>query len=120
MRRLLFDRNTSWRIVKLLAEDFPGCTHVSSVGLRGASDLTIYHNAASEDYCVVAFERDFYHLALFRGEDVRVIWIRTGNLPTRQLAKLLQAQKSSIQMFFEDGSARCLQIFARDQPWAGE
>jgi len=33
--KLLFDENLSPRLVELLAADFPGCTHIEILGMRG-------------------------------------------------------------------------------------
>ena len=112
MTPLLFDQNTSWRVVRLLASEYPGSVHVSTVGLAGATDIDIYRYDARKGYCIVAFDRDFYHLSLSRDEGVRIVWLRTGNLPTERLARLLIERRPAIRSFLEAEQARCLQIFA--------
>lgn len=112
MRPLLFDENTSWRIVRLVAEVFPGSVHVSNVGLLGAADTEIYAYAAQHHLCIVAFDRDFYHLALAKGDGVRLVWLRTGNLPTQPLAALLISNQAAIKTFLSDENGICLQLFS--------
>jgi predicted nuclease of predicted toxin-antitoxin system len=43
--KLLFDENVSYRLAQSLSNDFPGRTHVTTVGLRGADDSQIWDYA---------------------------------------------------------------------------
>jgi predicted nuclease of predicted toxin-antitoxin system len=39
--KLPFDENLSPRLVELLAADFPGCTHIEFLGMRGTADTAM-------------------------------------------------------------------------------
>nr|WP_199879914.1 DUF5615 family PIN-like protein [Arundinibacter roseus] len=58
--KLLFDDNISYRIVKKLAEIFPGCLHVSRTNLPvPASDRGIWEYARQNSYLIITFDEDF-------------------------------------------------------------
>ena len=50
--KLLFDENLSPRLVELLAADFPGCTHVEFLGMRGLADAVVWNYAGENGYTV--------------------------------------------------------------------
>ena len=52
--KLLFDENLSPKLVKLLADDFPGSVHVHDIGLGGADDKTIWRYAANNVLLIVS------------------------------------------------------------------
>ena len=60
---LLFDQKISWRIVRLLKDDYPGCIHLSKQGLMGASDRRIWSEARRKGFVVVTFDQDYIDLA---------------------------------------------------------
>lgn len=42
--KLLFDANVSWKLTRMLADEFPGCLHVDLVGLPiPPKDLEIWN-----------------------------------------------------------------------------
>lgn len=59
---LLFDQNISFRIVRLLKDDYPGCAHISKQGLLGASDRKIWSHAKAKGSVVVTFDQDYIDL----------------------------------------------------------
>ena len=78
-----------YRISKKLI-DFPiSSLHVSECDLYDAEDLQIWTYAQKNNFAIVTFDSDFYDLAILQGHPPKVICIRTGNLPTNQLAELL-------------------------------
>jgi predicted nuclease of predicted toxin-antitoxin system len=42
--KLLLDENLSPRLVRILAAEFPGVTHIELLGLRGAADRWFRQN----------------------------------------------------------------------------
>jgi predicted nuclease of predicted toxin-antitoxin system len=87
--KLLFDQNISYRISKKLI-DFPITSlHVSECDLYEVEDLQIWNYAHKNNFAIVTFDSDFYDLAILQGHPPKVIWLRTGNLPTNQLVELL-------------------------------
>jgi predicted nuclease of predicted toxin-antitoxin system len=52
--KLLFDQNISYRIIKLLSDDFKGSSHVKKEGLVNASDSVIWEFAKINGYTIVS------------------------------------------------------------------
>jgi predicted nuclease of predicted toxin-antitoxin system len=97
--RLLFDQNISFRITKKLKSYFSDCKHVSDCGLSDCDDPEIWEYAQENDYAIVTFNSDFYEISLIKGYPPKIIWIRSGNLTTTQIAGLLIKNKESIIEF---------------------
>ena len=98
---LLFDQNISPRIVKHLASVFPEAKHVRDVGLQDASDTFIFDFAKKNNFSIVTFDSDFVDLNIVRGLPPKIIWLRTGNLTTKSVAKLLNSNVDLIKRFLE-------------------
>lgn len=111
--KLLFDQNISFRIIRKIIFEFPDSIHISDVGLSGADDSDIWQFARNEGFIIVTFDIDFYDLALIQGYPPKVIWIRTGNLTTHQIAELLLSNSKAIKDFVsspEFNDKACLEI----------
>ena len=112
--KLLFDENTSFRILRRIAEDFPDSVHVSQVNLMASRDAKIFEFAKLNDYAIVTFDEDYHALSVMHGFPPKVIWIRAGNLPTSDLARLIIAHKAEIMSFLSEGWEEeygCLELF---------
>jgi predicted nuclease of predicted toxin-antitoxin system len=111
--KLIFDQNISYRISKKLI-DFPiASLHISECNLYEAEDLQIWNYAKQNDFAIVTFDSDFYDLAILNGHPPKVIWLRTGNLPTNLLVELLVQNKELITDFLMSDIYRdmsCLEI----------
>ena len=90
---LLFDQNISFRITKQLIDHFPKCKHVSECGLQNSEDTDIWKYAKINNYSIVTFDSDFYDISVINGHPPKIIWIRTGNLTTDEIADLLISKK---------------------------
>ncbi|MGD9754267.1 MAG: DUF5615 family PIN-like protein [Acidimicrobiia bacterium] len=97
--RLLFDQNLSRRLVGLLADLFPGSSHVMHAGLDMATDREVWEFAKSEGYAVVSKDADFNQLAVLFGAPPKVVWLRSGNQGTAQIAELLRSNSPVIDAF---------------------
>ena len=64
---LLFDENISYRIVKKIQNDFPGCLHVTDISPSVKGDMQIFQFAKRNDFIIVTFDEDFYELQLLNG-----------------------------------------------------
>jgi predicted nuclease of predicted toxin-antitoxin system len=84
--RLLFDQNISFRILQLLPEAFFGSVTVVNQVLTDKSDREIWEFAQINGYVIVTQDSDFHDLTILYGHPPKIIWIRTGNLSTIQLA----------------------------------
>ena len=107
--KLLFDENLSPRLVELLAADFPGCTHIELLGMRGAADAAVWDYARENGYTIVSKDNDFRQRAFLHGPPPKVIWLSVGNSGTNRIATLMQAEKRNehIQAPQANGSERC-------------
>lgn len=111
--RLLFDQNISFRITKKLIDLFPDCKHVSDCGLMACDDPDIWEYARKNDYSIVTFDSEFYDISVLNGHPPKIIWIRSGNLTTKEIVKSMIHNKKMIDKFlvneeFKDIS--CIEI----------
>lgn len=111
--KFLFDQNISFRITKKLIDLFPDCKHVSDCGLMNCDDQDIWDYARKNDYAIVTFDPDFYDISVLSGHPPKIIWIRSGNLTTREIVRLMKQNKDIINEFLEDDDYKdisCLEI----------
>ena len=106
--KLLFDQNISHRILKILSEDFVGSTSVKSKNLIDSSDKAIWEFAKKSNFVIVTQDSDFNDLNSLYGFPPKIIWIRTGNLKTDELASILKTHFQEIQDFENNPSFGCL------------
>lgn len=100
--KLLFDQNISFRITKKLVDVFPGCKHVSNCGLMDSDDTDIWEYARKNAYSIVTFDADFYDISIINGHPPKIIWIRTANQTTTEIARLLRKNRDTISVFLTD------------------
>jgi predicted nuclease of predicted toxin-antitoxin system len=111
--KLLFDQNISFRIISRIIQDFSDSKHVSDVGLAGAEDPDIWQFAKKEGFVIVTFDSDYYDITLIHGCPPKVIWLRTGNLSTHQIAHLLVSNRDALKEFIsnpEHKDVACFEI----------
>lgn len=100
--KLLFDQNISFRITKKLQGHFSDCIHVSDCELSDCEDSEIWLFAKTNAYAIVTFDSDFYDMSIINGHPPKIIWIRTGNLTTDEIALLLIKNKNAKESFLEN------------------
>ncbi|HYT92817.1 MAG TPA: DUF5615 family PIN-like protein [Gemmataceae bacterium] len=105
---LLFDQNLSRRLPGLLAAGFPGSEQVLLAGLSGADDRAVWAYAATHGLAVVSKDADFQGLAAALGPPPKVVWLRIGNGPTRDVEALLRSRAADIQAFLADPASALL------------
>ena len=108
--KLLFDQNISYRILNLLKDIFPDSVQVKQLGLENSRDMEIYEYAGFNDYTIVTFDSDFFDINTLKGFPSKIIWIRTGNTTTQNLASILRDNYKTIKIFSEEDYG-CLEIF---------
>ena len=62
--RLLLDENSSPRIARALATQFPGSVHVRDVELKGQSDHIFWNFAAKNGFTIATKDADYRSLSL--------------------------------------------------------
>jgi predicted nuclease of predicted toxin-antitoxin system len=111
--KLLFDQNISFRVAKKLQNHFSGCMHVSDCKLMDTEDATIWEYAKTNDFAIVTFDSDFYDISIINGHPPKIIWIRTGNLKTNELVRLLTKNQKTIAGFLAGADFKdfaCLEL----------
>ena len=109
--KLLFDQNISFRIIKILGDRFPQSAQVRETKLEGARDIEIWQYAKSNDFVIITFDADFSDFASLYGHPPKIIWLRTGNTRTLDIANLLIQKEEQIVNFLEDKDISCLEIY---------
>lgn len=107
---LLFDQNLSRRLPALLAAEFPGSEQVVLAGLAGADDRAVWTYAAARGLAVVSKDVDFRDLSVLLGPPPKVLWLRVGNGPTRDVEALLRSRAADIRTFLADPAAALLEL----------
>ena len=97
--KLLFDENLSARLVELLAADFPGCTHIEFLGMRGAADIAVWDYARENGYTIVSKDNDFRQRAFLHGPPPKVVWLSVGNAGTNLVARLIRSGGERLRTF---------------------
>lgn len=97
--KLLFDENLSERLVKLVAEDYPGSAHIEQVLGRRQTDEDIWNFARSSGYAIVSKDNDFRQRAFLSAPPPKVIWLAVGNAGTDEIAALLRLRAADVKRF---------------------
>jgi len=108
--KLLFDQNISFRVLRLLPDSFSDCCHVRSVGLNDCNDAKIWQFAKQNGFTVVTFDADFFDISIIRGFPPKIVWFRTGNLTTSEIAERIILNYSAIASFIDSPDQNCLEI----------
>jgi predicted nuclease of predicted toxin-antitoxin system len=106
--KLLLDENLSPRLTALIADLYPGSSHVGDCGLHSASDGDVWHFAAENDFAIVSKDSDFSELCALRGSPPKVIWLRIGNCTTQHACHALRDSFTSIHAFLRTSEESCL------------
>ncbi len=97
--RLLFDQSLSPRLVRLLSDAYPDCSHVHDLGMDTASDTEVWNYAAEHGYTIVSKDADVHQRSLLLGPPPRVLWIRQGNCLVADTAELPRERFMVIERF---------------------
>lgn len=100
--KLLFDQNLSLGLSRLLADLYPGSTHVRSLGLSDALDAEIWEHARVHDFVLVSKDSDFQQRSFLFGHPPKFVWLRVGNCPVELIEGLLRTHSEAIHCFARD------------------
>jgi predicted nuclease of predicted toxin-antitoxin system len=109
--KLLFDQNLSRKLVTQLADIFPDSSHVQFHDMEEQSDTAIWEFAKINDFCIVTQDVDFAERSRLYGSPPKVIWLRCGNAPTKQVGSLLRSGVEVIHTFLNNSSLHCLELY---------
>jgi predicted nuclease of predicted toxin-antitoxin system len=109
--KLLFDQNLSSKLVRALADLYPASLHVKDLNLQQTDDGIIWEYARQEGFMIVSKDSDFYKKALLFGHPPKLVWIRRGNCPTKQIELILRNNFIRIQNFSQESLFACLTLY---------
>ena len=79
------------------------------MGLENATDVEIFEYAKKNKYSIVTFDSDFCDLNIIKGFPPKIIWIRTGNITTKNLEMIIEQKSDLINSFLTEDFG-CLEI----------
>ncbi len=97
--KLLFDQNISFRLIQNLQTLYPQARQVREIGLENASDKQIWNYAKENQFAIVTFDADFYDLMALHGHPPKIIWLRLGNVATKDLVKIFEQYFDNVKNF---------------------
>jgi predicted nuclease of predicted toxin-antitoxin system len=97
--KLVFDENLSPRLARVLSEEFPGSTHVSLAGLRGAEDGRIWDHARNEHFAIVSKDTDFRERSYLEGAPPKIVWLDVGNAGAMAIEEPLRNERERLERF---------------------
>ena len=110
--RLLLDANISWRIIKLIENDFQNSFHSKDIQTKQpAKDIEIWEFAKGNNLTILTHDDDFEKLLLLKGTPPKVIILKTFNKNTKQICELLISKKEIIKSFITNHDLMILEIY---------
>ena len=111
--KLLLDQNISYRLISKIEYLFPNTDQVKRLKLDGKTDHQIWNYTRLNGYTILTFDGDFCDIAAVKGHPPKIIWLRTGNLTTAQLAEVIISRADLIVDFIVSQSSEawaCLEL----------
>jgi predicted nuclease of predicted toxin-antitoxin system len=109
--KLLFDQNLSRKLVTRLADIFPTSSHIQFYSLEEKTDTEIWKFAKANDFCIMTQDVDFAERSRLYGSPPKVVWLRCGNTPTRQVEDLLRSGADAIHELLNNPNFHCLELY---------
>lgn len=110
--KLLLDANISWRLIKLIENDFSNCFHSNDIQVnQPAKDLEIWEFAKKNNFTILTHDDDFEKLLLLKGAPPKVIILKTFNQNTKQISELLVSKKQALEAFILNNELMILEIY---------
>lgn len=106
--KLVPDQHLSRKLVPMLDPAFPGTTHVVMHGLDTRGDDALWEFARAGGFAILTKDEDFQVLSFARRHPPKVVWLRSGNGPTREVFDILMRARSTIEDFGADGERSLL------------
>jgi predicted nuclease of predicted toxin-antitoxin system len=106
--RLLFDENLAPRLIDLVADLFPGSSHVSLVELGSTPDAAIWEYAKANEFAFATKDKDFANLSIVRGAPPKVVLVQTGNSSTALIESVIRSNAIRLSEFELDSKRSLL------------
>lgn len=108
--KLLFDQNLSRKLVNRLVDIFPESSHVQFHNLADKTDTEIWEFAKLNGFCIVTQDADFPERSRLYGSPPKVVWLRCGNAPTREVENLIRSGAEAIRELLKNTDLHCLEL----------
>ena len=109
--RLLLDQNLSHRLLRDLADLFPGSLHVRFIELAEAEDLRIWEYAIANSLTIVTQDADYSDWNKLRGSPPKIIWIRCGNASVTEISLKLRDAADRILTLEADPEVEIIEVW---------
>ena len=109
--KLLLDQNVSPKLVKRLADLYPGSNQVMYLGFDESSDTEICRLAFDESYVIVTKDADYSEMLSIKSHLPKIIWIRKGNCSNEDVEHLLRQYSEQINGLETNETLRILILF---------
>lgn len=73
----------------------------------------IWHFAKANNYAILTFDEDFSELQNIYNYPPKIIWLRTGNASTNEIATILIRMQNDIALFIEDEDLGIYEIYVK-------
>ncbi|MFI5136626.1 MAG: DUF5615 family PIN-like protein [Sphingobacteriales bacterium] len=108
--RLIADENISWRLKKLIPQwDILPSNEIKQP--QRLTDSMIWKFAKENRYTILTFDEDFSELQNLFSYPPKIIWLRTGNVSTVEIASLLIKRKDAISEFINNDELGIFEIY---------
>jgi len=108
--RLIADENISWRLKKLLPEwDILPSNEIKPA--QRLTDLLIWKFAKANQYHILTFDEDFSDIQNIFSYPPKIIWLRTGNITTTEIAVLPIKYEADIDHFTDSDELGIFEIY---------
>src|SRR3569833_3466763 len=101
--RVIADENISWRIKKLIPQW--DILPVNEIAQKRIAVFAIWRFAKENHYHILTFDEDFSELQNLYSFPPKIIWLRTGNIATKEIAGHLLAIEHDIISFLGNEEA---------------
>lgn len=95
----IIDENLSWRLIRLMSDEFPGIQHVNQCNLERADDHAVWAFAKTNQLALLSKDDDMRELVQANGPPPKLVWLKLGNVSTSEIARTLKAHAPEIRGF---------------------
>jgi predicted nuclease of predicted toxin-antitoxin system len=108
--RLVIDENISWRLKKLIPQwEIIPSNEIKSP--QRLTDFVIWQFAKSNNFNILTFDEDFSEIQNLYSYPPKIIWLRTGNMSTNEIAALLMKFEDDINNFLTNEELGIYEIY---------
>jgi predicted nuclease of predicted toxin-antitoxin system len=106
--KLLVDENLSQTLPTMIADLFPGSSHVRQAELGSTPDILIWEYAEVNGFAILTKDQDFASLSLTRGLPPKVILLEVGNCSTAEIEHIVRRNAIRFSEFDYDSDRSLL------------